>query len=227
MLPPPPSGRRRWPATVAFVLIALLGLVLAACSVNAGAPDGSGVATLNSQAPADGAAPSPSLSAEESLLAYARCMREHGIDMPDPEFKGDANGGKVNISLGNPNGSKIDKNKMDAAEAACGHFMQNAPFGPGGGQMDQATQDALLAFAKCMREHGINMPDPQFTGGGAIQNVEGIGSSDKDSAKFQEAQQACQDKLPGGGPNASAGPGIDIGTGGGGTTTGPATNSQP
>ena len=61
------------------------------------------------------------------------------------------------------------------------------------------TQDALLKYAACMRENGINMADPTFdadgnpTGGGFGQGS-GI---DPRSDEFQKAQTACGDLLQG------------------------------
>ncbi|MEO8264672.1 MAG: hypothetical protein ABI706_04085 [Ilumatobacteraceae bacterium] len=61
------------------------------------------------------------------------------------------------------------------------------------------TQDALLKYAACMRENGIDMADPTFdadgnpTGGGF-----GPGSGiDPRSTEFQTAQTACGDLLQG------------------------------
>jgi hypothetical protein len=61
------------------------------------------------------------------------------------------------------------------------------------------TQDALLKYAACMRENGIDMADPTFdadgnpTGGGF-----GPGSGiDPQSDEFQTAQTACGDLLQG------------------------------
>ena len=49
-----------------------------------------------------------------------------------------------------------------------------------------------------MREHGVNMPDPQFEGGGRVR-MGGPGTDvNPESPRFREAQEACQDKLPGG-----------------------------
>ena len=99
----------------------LLTLLIAACSQAAAAP--SGVATLQSpDAAASGdpeASPSASLSPEDAALAFARCMREHGIPMDDPQVGGGANG-PISISIGGPG---IDREKLQAAQEACGGFM--------------------------------------------------------------------------------------------------------
>jgi hypothetical protein len=61
------------------------------------------------------------------------------------------------------------------------------------------TQEALLKYAACMRQNGVNMADPTFdadgnpTGGGFGRNS-GI---DRSSAAFQTAQKACGSLLQG------------------------------
>ena len=65
-------------------------------------------------------------------------------------------------------------------------------------------QETMLEFAECMREHGVDMPDPDFSGGGGVFRAGGPGSGiDPGSDTFQKAQEACQDILedamPGGG----------------------------
>jgi hypothetical protein len=41
--------------------------------------------------------------------------------------------------------------------------------------------------AKCMREHGVDMPDPDPTGKGGMR----IGGPGDDPKKFEEAAKAC------------------------------------
>ena len=64
------------------------------------------------------------------------------------------------------------------------------------------TQEALLAYAACMRDNGVNMADPTFDangnptgggfgGGGANSNI------DRRSTAFQTAQKACASHLQG------------------------------
>lgn len=68
-------------------------------------------------------------------------------------------------------------------------------------QEEEFKEDAL-AFAACMREHGVDMPDPQFDGEGKVKmRIGGPGSSgpSPESPAFQQAQEACQDEMPGGG----------------------------
>ena len=55
-------------------------------------------------------------------------------------------------------------------------------------------QDKAVAFSKCMREHGVDMPDPVFdtgTGGGMVKISPGEKGIDPSSDAFQKAQSAC------------------------------------
>jgi len=65
--------------------------------------------------------------------------------------------------------------------------------GEGPGKLDPKAQDAMLAFARCMREHGIDMPDP--TGNGLLFNSKRGQGPDPSSSKFKEAERACDHHL--------------------------------
>ena len=83
----------------AAALLAVLALVLAACSGS----DGDGVATLDDSATSttvvDEDAGAVSASEEEALLAFSACMRENGVeDFEDPTINADGSiefGGEV------------------------------------------------------------------------------------------------------------------------------------
>ncbi len=60
------------------------------------------------------------------------------------------------------------------------------------------NRDALLAYAKCMRDNGVDVPDPQFSeDGGAMVRIGPGTGLDPRSPKFQRAQKACAGKLRG------------------------------
>jgi hypothetical protein len=176
-----PQGR---PALAALGLG--LALALAACG---GPPEGDRVATLSGGGGAttttsgggEGAGKDP----QQAALDFARCMRQHGIDMPDPEVDDQ---GRVRMRIGA--GDRPDPRKLEAAQKACGNLMGG---GDGDRQIDPAARDAMVAFARCMREHGIDMPDP--TGDGLLLRRDGEGGPDPSSAEFQEAEKACDHHL--------------------------------
>jgi hypothetical protein len=96
-------------------------------------------------------------------------------------------------------GARPDPKKLEAAQQACGGLMGG---GDGDRQLDPAARDAMVAFARCMREHGIDMPDP--TGEGLMLRRDGEGGPDPASAKFREAEQACDHHLADLGRNREA-----------------------
>jgi hypothetical protein len=124
----------------------------------------------------------------QAALAYARCMRQHGIAMPDPKF--DAQG---RMAQQNPPGVGPGDPKYDAAEQACKQYL------PGGGEPakpDPQVQQQMLAYARCLRQHGVNIPDPK-PGGGIDAN--GANGANPNDPKFKAADQACQQYQPKGG----------------------------
>jgi hypothetical protein len=140
----------------------------------------------------------------EGALKFSRCMRQHGVDMPDP--KRDSNGG---ISLTGPPGgtrAKVGDPKMKAAQSACQKYMDTG----GGKSMDPAQQarlqDAFVAYAGCMRGKGIDMPDPKVGSHGVeMRIVKGQGGPGKglttgpapDSPAFKAADKVCHKFLAG------------------------------
>jgi hypothetical protein len=180
--------------------------VIAACG-QAGAAD-PGVATLHSPGTDPAASPSASVDPQQAFVDYARCMREHGIDMPDPNV--DTSSGKVQLRVGTS--GNVDEAKMAAAQSACQHFIANSRLGGGGKQVSPEDQDKFLAFARCMREHGIDMPDPDFSNGGVSMQIGQPGQKSNQgpgSQTFEDAQQACASLLPGTGPKTTTGSGGD------------------
>jgi hypothetical protein len=56
-------------------------------------------------------------------------------------------------------------------------------------------RDNALEFARCMRQHGVDMADPQVTNGGIRMSIRGGGGKGRlnpDSPAFRDAQEACK-----------------------------------
>jgi hypothetical protein len=138
----------------------------------------------------------PDAKARKAMLNFARCMREHGVDMPDPQFSG----GRVTMKQG----GKINPDKQRAAEKACAKY-RDAVKPP---EMSEAQKEEFkkqaLANARCMREHGLDFPDPTFDENGGAMMKLGPGN-DPESAKFKAAEKACRGTLPKGPTLQSAG----------------------
>jgi hypothetical protein len=127
--------------------------------------------------------------AEKAMLDFARCMREHGVDMPDPK---PGQGDVLRFEAPAAATPVPEGNKFVEAEKACRHFMDKAGPPQLSPEDQKQMQDAMLAFARCMREHGVEMPDPQPGGGGIVARV-GEGA-DPRSAEFQAAEKDCKDR---------------------------------
>src|SRR5687768_339793 len=109
--------RRRF-ALAVIPLAAALVLVLGGCGADSG---GDGVATAGGTAAANQGPPAPNVDEKEKGRQFARCMRENGVDMPDPGA-----GGDVMFEFDD------DPQKVDAALKKCRQLM------PGGGEPPKA-----------------------------------------------------------------------------------------
>lgn len=129
--------------------------------------------------------------AREAMLAFAKCMRDQGIDMPDPQF----DGGRV-MQRG-PEG-RVSPEKMRKADEACREYREEIEPPELSPEQQQEMKEGALAHAKCMREHGLeDFPDPTFDENGGAQIRIGPGTAlDPDDPDFKAAEEACRDELP-------------------------------
>jgi len=138
-----------------------------------------------------GGAPSASdkQKMRDAQLAFARCMREHGIDMEDP--KPDERGIRIAIPKG------VTPQKAEAADKACRKHLDAVKPPELSEEEQKELRDAALAQSRCMREHGIDFPDPTFGANGEARVRIGRGSGiDPESAKFKAAEKACESTMP-------------------------------
>ncbi|HEX5828262.1 MAG TPA: hypothetical protein VFY23_12115 [Candidatus Limnocylindrales bacterium] len=199
--------------------ILALAAMVAACSP--GSADGQGVVSLATPAPSSAATPRPSMDAEEAFEAFEQCMKDNGVDMHigvieapgggvaidgDDDGVSPAQGGS--LQGGEPakplDGEELEK--LEAAEEACRELLPSGVMGDPNATPDPAMVEQMLGFAKCMRDQGIDYPDPQFNGGGIVLDA---GAFDPSSESFQRAQEACGSSLPGGPPFVVGGTGTD------------------
>jgi hypothetical protein len=147
-------------------------------------------------------------SAADNALSFSKCMREHGVkNFPNPEISG----ARVSLRVkAGPGGVEANQQTMEAAQTACKRFQpaEQTNVSP---QEKVARQEAVLKFAKCMRERGIDVHASTAGGGVQIQIHPGGGGGgpNPESPTFEAAQKACQGLLPtprGGGPGGPGGP---------------------
>lgn len=116
--------------------------------------------------------------ASSTAVAFADCMRAHGIsNFPDPGPNG------INLS-----GVDTQSPAFQSAHEACAPLQP-----PGAGQGSPASESdrlAAIANANCMRSHGVpNFRDPTFLPNGG--NTVSLNGIDTESPAFKRATAAC------------------------------------
>ncbi|MEV6419241.1 hypothetical protein [Streptomyces sp. NPDC051662] len=159
-----PGRRRRHVA--AACCVAVLALFGTACS-NSGDSKDSGASNAK--------------TAADKALEYRKCLRDNGLDMPEPS-EGTAADPGIQLGGGNSNAT------VEKALKAC---KDKAPAGDADSQESQADKDKQLKYRKCMREHGQDMPDPKE---GQAQPLPER-KSGAEAKKFEEASKACEGEL--------------------------------
>lgn len=156
---------------VLAVLLAPVVLLTAGC----GGSHAPRVANMGSPSAADSS--SPSGSASNGPLAFARCMRSHGVlRFPDPGSDG-------SIPKKSPQQLGVSKSRYGTAEQACAHLLMR-----GSGRLPRQKLDFALAIARCLRAHGFpDFPDPRPNG-------QSDWNGDEKSPRFQAAMRLCQAK---------------------------------
>ncbi|MEO3871987.1 hypothetical protein ABGB18_24500 [Nonomuraea sp. B12E4] len=164
-----------------------LTLALAACGwQGTGGTDDGVVSAGGTSSARSAASPSASLDPREAQLRFAQCMREHGIDVPDPQ------NGQLRVEV--PRG--VGRDKLDKANKACEPILASVvrDHTPSGQDFDQ-----MVKFARCMRQHGVDMPDPKPGEGMRFEVRNGS------EAKIEAAHKACEQYAPGGGKTTTGG----------------------
>ncbi len=199
-------------STLKRILIALpaLALVATACG---GSESIVGVASLDDSttttAPSDVAVGDEAVEVEEAALAFAECLRQEGLDVPDPEFDGE---GGLNFSFGQEfrRGAAEDgagagpSEEFQAALEVCRELLE------GLGQRFERPditeiEDDLLAFAECMRENGVDMADPDLSGGAGGPGGAIFFDFDVSDPAVEAALEICQSELAFGRPGGPGG----------------------
>jgi hypothetical protein len=168
---------------VGLVLVVVLLAGLAGCSASGGA----GAATTTTSGQQDAAA---------VWRELVRCARANGMpNLPDPQI--DSNG-RANFPNGTPE-------PPASVRRACQSIYDRLPPSARGEETrPPADMQALLRFARCMREHGVaDFPDPDAEGN--FRAPSGSTGLSPNSPSFQRAEQACRQLDPNKGARSQQG----------------------
>lgn len=168
-------------------LAVLAGLFTVVTACGGGGDDGGdGVASIEGTDTPTSTKAEDDVPDIDQMRAYAKCMREHGVDVEDPK-EGEG------IAIAAEDG---DKEKVDKAMEACKKHLPNGgvPPKPSAEDLDEARE-----LAKCLREHGIDVKEPTMEEPGISVNGGSGDPADLDRAMEECAPDAKVDTKGSGG----------------------------
>lgn len=133
------------------------------------------------------AEPAPLAKTEEisrTAVGFSQCMRDKGHQVPDPTFNED--GLPV---FQEPQQDRANNPAYQTDRQQCRAPLNDALVAAGVPN-PKGTPDQWLAFARCMREHGVDMADP------TPDNRFVIDKTAYDSPAWATAAEACEDRIP-------------------------------
>ncbi|MGW5115882.1 hypothetical protein ACWEQ8_10610 [Streptomyces noursei] len=157
-----------WNVKYGIAAVCITGMALFAVGCTGGGADsGKGGG-------AQGSGASDAGKKEDDAYKYRQCLRDNGVQVQEPK-EGQAAGIEVK-----------DEKAFKKAQDACKDL-------PGASkEMSQEEQekalDEAVKMAKCMREHGVDMPDPQLKDGKLTAQA---GGASVDREKMDKAMKAC------------------------------------
>jgi len=168
----------------------VLATGVAACGSSASSSTSS-----SSAAGSSSAVSAPTSTELAARLKLAKCMRSEGIDVPDPTASGappGALGALLRNLLAQYGSTKVQAAINDCRRYLTGSF-PNLALTPAA--LAQRRQEAL-AFARCMRSHGVDIPDPTTNGTIGLGLSRALGAIDQASPAFKAAASACASLIP-------------------------------
>jgi len=128
---------------------------------------------------------------QDGALAFARCMRSHGLSKwPDP-----TGGGEFDKSKLRQTGYTVSQVRA-VEDGPCNHLLGAPSTGP---TITPADRTDYLKAAACMRAHGFaDFPDPTFRNSGVQTNIPS--TTNQDSSQFKGAAATCTKLIPAGLP---------------------------
>ncbi len=177
------TRRPRWALAPAARAGAALIAIVALAAFAAGC-DGGG-------SPRAASTTSPTTVAQNGALAFARCMRSHGVSKwPDPTSDGVFDKAKL-LQLG------VGGSRLTSISHTCNRLHPND--GRPQQTITPADQADYLRGAACMRAHGFpGFPDPTFQDNNVTLNIPS--SIDTHTFAFKTAAATCTRLIPAGLP---------------------------
>ena len=168
------------------VVVVALGCLLAACgsagsASSASSSNSTGTTTASAATGGAGGGPGGGGANPARRAALVTCLKQHGVTLPArPPGAG-----------GGPPGGGSGTGTTGTGTNGTGTTPRRGFFGGGGGRFRGTLARAnVTKYVTCVRQHGYNLPNPNFSGKGPV-----FPSNIRSNAKFQAASRACQSLL--------------------------------
>ncbi|MBC9719569.1 hypothetical protein H9Y04_44495 [Streptomyces sp. TRM66268-LWL] len=155
-----------------LVAVPLVSLALAACGSQG---EDSSVASAGGDKQQSG----KQLSSAEKLRKYKACLAERGVS---------AQAHKV----GEEAPEQVSPEEMEEALEECKEWAPTAED-VAGSKPDEKTLEAVRKYAQCLRDNGVNVPDPDPETGALSSSKDMM----KDPDKLKAAAEKCKHLAPG------------------------------
>jgi hypothetical protein len=164
------------------VIAAAAALTISACGSSSSSSSSTSIQALSA-----GTTTPNAVKLLPARLAAVRCIRAHGINVPDP---GTTRQSVLKMAEAL---ASVPPVKVQAATKACAAqiklaFPNLAALTPA--QRELRVQE-VDAFAACMRQHGINFPDPSSAAANSSASLQQI-QADSNSPAFKAATPTCK-----------------------------------
>jgi hypothetical protein len=135
---------------------------------------------------------------EDLTSEFAACLRDEGFNVSDPEVNAD---GSVDLrdfftKLSQDPSFNWQDPKTREAIGKCRGLLADASFAqPRSTEDEIELQDQVLTFATCLREQGVPVADPDFSGGtrSGLRSMFAGQDIDRDDPKVAEAITTCRE----------------------------------
>lgn len=160
----------------AAVCVAVLGLFGTACSGSSGSDNKGGKDEKdgNSSVSQGGGK-----TDADQAVAWRKCLRDNGVDMPEPKAGRDEAG------------ITVDRKNAGAMKKAIKACKDKAPRNGPGSEVSQKEKDQRIKLAKCLRKHGVDMPVPKGDVAGALP----MPKNPTEKKKLEKAHKACGSEI--------------------------------
>jgi hypothetical protein len=171
------------------LLLAVSAVVVALALAACGSSSSSSTTTASA---AGGAVAAPTDAEVHARVELAKCMRAHGVNVPDSAATGTAGARAAVQQLLSQYSQTQIQDAISDCHAQLTQAFPQLDVSPS--QLAQRQREAL-AYVQCLRAHGINLPDPVGSGL-RVGILKALSNIDVDSPAFKSANKACSNLRP-------------------------------